>query len=80
MTGNKEEIGRDLLHQRMGSGKHLRDFDLARRAQIELRVEELFRSSLRREYSMRNKSLIDYEDALALAKQIAVSVSEGKLK
>lgn len=56
------------------------DEDLARRTKIELRVEELFRSSLRREYSMGKKSIIDYEDALALAKQIAVAVSEGKLK
>ena len=80
MTDNKEEIGSDLLHQRMESGKHLRDLDLARRAKIELRVEELFRSSLRREYSMGKKSVVDYEDALALAKQIAVAVSEEKLK
>ena len=57
------------------------DEDLAKRAKIELRVEELFRSSLRKEHCFGGKAThIGYEDALALAKQIAVEVSEKGLK
>jgi len=54
------------------------DAELARRSKIELRVEEMFRSRLRKEYtgmSTRN-ALVSYEDALSLAKEIAVEISQ----
>jgi hypothetical protein len=54
------------------------DSELDRRAKIELRVEELFRSRLRKEYpGMSTRiALVGYEDALSLAKEIAVEVAK----
>ena len=55
------------------------DADLARRAKIELRVEEMFRTRLQKEHCSGGKAThVSYEEALALAKEIAVKTSEGK--